>query len=306
MIKTIISELDSVNASEPHTMPANVNDSEHETVVANVNTSKPETLPANVNASEPKTVASIVQELLSMNYDFDAFEDNVTVSMNEQPIFNEQLRDAMNKQASFNGSERDKDENYEPVETLVEDKQPYKTMDEDEDDSGSDEDDSEYIFYEENNVKQVNVDMNDYYFNIDADVEWDDRIEKTRRKNPKEIQKANESVVNIVHKHFFYVGFKLATPAKVKERVKLHSIETIRKLQLVKNDKVKIRAKCLGTIHVFTFIGERPSITEVVAPNKKAAKEKGKKRVGPSVTIRPSKKAISIGGRGRPKLLTYV
>ncbi|GKD80070.1 hypothetical protein Tco_1342691 [Tanacetum coccineum] len=99
--KTIVTELDSMNATEPETMPAfvntsdpetlsaNVNASEPENVVAFVNTSELETLPANVNASEPKTVAFIVVELFSMNYKFDPLEDNVTVSMNEQPSVNE-------------------------------------------------------------------------------------------------------------------------------------------------------------------------------------------------------------------------
>ncbi|GKF78561.1 hypothetical protein Tco_0234129, partial [Tanacetum coccineum] len=129
--KTIVTEFDSMNATEPETMPAFFN------------TSEPETLSANVNASEPKTVAFIVVELFSMNYEFDPLEDNVTVSMNEQPSVNEQP--SFNEQPTFNCSEMDMDENLEPIETLVEDEQEYETMDEDGDDSGSDEDDSDYI-----------------------------------------------------------------------------------------------------------------------------------------------------------------
>ncbi|GJW47336.1 hypothetical protein Tco_0078982 [Tanacetum coccineum] len=100
---------------EPHTLPANVNDIEHEIVVANVSTSEPKIMPANVNGSEPEIVASIAQEWLSMNYYFDPFKYNMTASLNEHP------KDIVNEQPSFNSSERDRDENYEPVETLVED-----------------------------------------------------------------------------------------------------------------------------------------------------------------------------------------
>ncbi|GKF01242.1 hypothetical protein Tco_0028165, partial [Tanacetum coccineum] len=113
----------------------------------------------------------------------------------------------------------------------------------------------------------------DYHFNIDADVEWvrhsesvqepeydvnpddldvidndnfesgtysdDDGIEKVRRKKLKQIKKAKESEDNIVHKHFFFVGQTFASADDVKERVRLHSIETRRQLYLAKNDKVR-------------------------------------------------------------------
>nr|GEW71591.1 hypothetical protein [Tanacetum cinerariifolium] len=133
--------------------------------------SEPETLPANVNASEPENVAAFVNtKLFSMNYEFDPFEDNMTASMNEQPSFSEQP--IFKEKPTFIGSERDREENLKPIETLVKDEQEYETMDEDGDDSGSDEDDSDYIVDEDNNLEELNVDMNDYHFNINADVEW--------------------------------------------------------------------------------------------------------------------------------------
>ncbi|GJX45697.1 hypothetical protein Tco_0262373 [Tanacetum coccineum] len=123
MIKTNVIELEinasklenlaaNLNASEPHTLPANVNASEPETVATNVNTSEHETLLVNVNASELETVASILQELLSMNYDFDLFKDNMTTSLNEQLSNNEtaslneqpsnNVTTSLNEQPSFN------------------------------------------------------------------------------------------------------------------------------------------------------------------------------------------------------------
>nr|GFA42245.1 hypothetical protein [Tanacetum cinerariifolium] len=107
----------------------------------------------------------------------------------------------------------------------------------------------------------------------------DDGIVNIRRKKLRQIKKANE------------------------KRVRLHSIETIRKLFLAKNDKVRIRAKCLGRIPVFTLDGEGPSNTKEVAPTKKTTKVKGKKDVGPSDPVGPNKKGVSLGGRGRPKTL---
>ncbi|GJZ34765.1 hypothetical protein Tco_0580582 [Tanacetum coccineum] len=307
--KTIVTEFDSMNATEPETMPAFFNTSEPETLSANVNASEPEnvaafvntseleTLSANVNASEPKTVAFIVVELFSMNYEFDPLEDNVTVSMNEQPSVNEQL--SFNEQPTFNGSEIDTDENLEPIETLVEDEQEYETMDEDGDDSGSDEDDSDYIVDEDDNLEKVNIDMNDYHFNIDANVEW---VRHTSRG-----QKIDHAPIptkfDVLDNDYFESGSsqKIAALAEIKERVKLHSIETKRKLLLVKDDKLRIREKCLGKIHVFTLDGEGPSNTKVVAPKKVA--KKGKNVVGPSDLVGPTKKVVSSGGRGRLKPL---
>ncbi|GJV86322.1 zinc finger, SWIM-type containing protein [Tanacetum coccineum] len=283
-----------------------------------------EPMPLHINVDTNKTVDCIMQELMSMNYEFDLFEDNMTASLNAQPSVNEQ--------------ERTKVVNNKPEETLVE----GETVVEDEEDSGTEEDDSDseddedYFFDEETYLEEVNVDMADYHFNIDADVEWvrhsesgqeqvndpnpgeidvidndnfksgtdseDDGIDKIRRKKLKEIKKANESEDNIVHKHFFFVGQTFPTAADVKERVRLHSIETRRKLFLAKNDKLRIRAKCLGRNPVFTLDGEGPSNTDV-GPKKKTRKDKGKQDVGPSDPVGPNKKGVSLGGRGRPKPL---
>ncbi|GKC60913.1 hypothetical protein Tco_1088511 [Tanacetum coccineum] len=261
---------------------------------------------ANENANE--TVDGIMQELLSMNYEFDPFgceQEETRVVTNE------------------------------PEETLVE----GETVLDGEEDSGTEEDESDdedYLFDEDTYLEEVNVDMADYHFNIDADVEWvrhsesgqehvndpnpgeidvidndnfesgtdseDDGIDKIRRKKLKQIKKANESEDNIVHKHFFFVGQTFPTAADVKERVRLHSIETRRKLFLAKNDKLRIRAKCLGRNPVFTLDVEGPSNTNV-GPKKKTRKVKGKQDVGPSDPVGPNKKGVSLGGRGRPKPL---
>ena len=72
---------------------------------------------------------------------------------------------------------------------------------------------------------------------------------------------------------------------------------------MVRNDKVRVRAKCLGRIPVFTTQGDGPSKPATDAATKKPSKGKGKKGVGPSDSVEPNKKGISLGGRGRPKPL---
>ncbi|GKA87817.1 hypothetical protein Tco_0809581 [Tanacetum coccineum] len=72
---------------------------------------------------------------------------------------------------------------------------------------------------------------------------------------------------------------------------------------LAKNGKLRIRAKCLGKIHVITLDGEGPSNTKEAASKKKTTKVKGKKDVGPSDPVWPNKKGVSLCGKGRPKPL---
>ncbi|GJR48088.1 hypothetical protein Tco_1316191 [Tanacetum coccineum] len=101
----------------------------------------------------------------------------------------------------------------------------------------------------------------------------------------------------------FFIGQTFPTATEVKEGVRLHLIETRRKLFLAKNDKVRIRVTCLGRIPMFTLDGEWPGNTEEVAPTKKRIKVKGKKDVGLSDPVGPNKKGVSLGGRGRPQPL---
>nr|GEW38067.1 zinc finger, SWIM-type [Tanacetum cinerariifolium] len=201
-----------------------------------------------------------------MNYEFDPFEDNITASLNDQPSVNEQ--------------ERAMDNNNKPEETLVE----GETVDEDEEDSSTEEgdsdskDDEDYFVDEDTYLEEVNVVITDYHFNIDAEVEWVRHSESGQEQDHDPIPDQT-----------------FPTAAEVKERVRLHSIKIRRKLFLEKNDKLRIRAKCLGRILVFTLDGEGPSNTEEVTPTKKTTKVKGKKDVGPSDPVGPNKKCVSLG-----------
>nr|GEW40924.1 hypothetical protein [Tanacetum cinerariifolium] len=245
----------------------NVNDIEPVPFLANVNVQDPEPLAGKANTNENETVESIIQELMPMNYEIVPFEDIMTASLNDQPSVNE------HKKA--------RDDNNEPEETLVE----GETVVEDEEDSSTEEgdgdleDEEDYFVDEDTYLEEVNIDMADYHFNIDEELEW------VRHSNDGQEQDHDP------------------IPAEVKERVRLHSIETRRKLFLAKNYKVRIRAKCLGIIPMFIVDGEGPSNTEALAPRKKTTKVKGKKDVGPIDPVGLNKKGVSLGGRGRPKPL---
>ncbi|GKB58759.1 zinc finger, SWIM-type containing protein [Tanacetum coccineum] len=236
----------------------NVNDIEHVPLLANVNVQDHEPLPANANTNENETI------------------------LNDQPSVNEQ--------------ERARDDNNEPEETLVE----GEKVDEDEEDNSTEEgdsdleDDDDYFVDEDTYLEEVNVDMADYHFNIDVEVEWvrhsNSRQEQDRDPIPGEL--------DVIDNDNFESGTNSEDDGIVKiRRQKLREIkkanesdDNIKEAVLAKNDKFRIKAKCLGRIHVFTLDGEGPSNTEEVAPTKKTTKVKGKKDVGPSDAVEPNKK----------------
>ena len=294
----------------------------HTPTLTNANTTDTPT-PTIPNVSEPEnlpeTVEDIVQELLDNECVFDPFDGEVNVPVNEGPS------DPVN------------DRENEPIEKLVEHDESGATEDDSNSDKDEgDSNDSDYFVDEEDVVEEINVDMHDWHLNIDADVEWvrqtdreeededapttgdaedveevdnenldsgsesdENELEKIRRRKLRELEKANKNADNIKYKHFFFFGQKFASAAEVKERVRLHSIETRRKLQLLKNDKSRVRAKCMGRIPVFTTDkhGVGPSRPANDATTKSKLKGKGKKGVGPTDPVEPTKKGISLCGR---------
>nr|GEU32582.1 hypothetical protein [Tanacetum cinerariifolium] len=61
-------------------------------------------------------------------------------------------------------------------------------------------------------------------------------------------------------KYSFYTGQKFTAQKEAKDRVYLHFIESKRSLKLYKNDGVRIRARCVGKVLVFTMSqGTRPT-----------------------------------------------
>ncbi|GJY80447.1 mutator type transposase [Tanacetum coccineum] len=143
------------------------------------------------------------------------------------------------------------------------------------------------------NIEEVNVDMADYHFNIDADVEWIRHSESVQEPeydvNPDDLDvidndnfesgtdSENDGIDKIRRRSINQI--KMLLRKYVKERVRLHSIETRRQLYLAKNDKVRIRAKCFGRNPVFILDGEGPSTTDV-GPKKKTIKGKGPLKKG--------------------------
>ncbi|KAL4566123.1 hypothetical protein LXL04_030233 [Taraxacum kok-saghyz] len=163
---------------------------------------------------------------------------------------------------------------------------PYKSNEEDvggEDGCnsqyGSNSQYSDFLVDEENMLDDPEVDMNDFILNIDDNVEWigereiveadkelcneelevinnemlvsdsseEEGYNSRRRNKIRAVERARANDTTMVKDHF-YIFQRFSSPEEVKERIYLHAIETRRELQIVKNDKQRIRVTCKGTI----------------------------------------------------------
>nr|GEV41801.1 transposase, mutator type [Tanacetum cinerariifolium] len=139
----------------------------------------------------------------------------------------------------------------------------------------SDSEDSDYLVDKDNNVDDVDVDMEDFEYNIDEEVEFvgcrdreheldieegdaeeievldndyfksasdsDDEANRLWKINLKQIRRQAHASEQI-YKTYFYVGKEFPNKEAVKAYIKEHSIETRREIRLEKNDNERVRA----------------------------------------------------------------
>nr|KAJ0185193.1 hypothetical protein LSAT_V11C900500550 [Lactuca sativa] len=148
-------------------------------------------------------------------------------------------------------------------------------------DESEDSDDSDFWVDEDNIIPDVQVDMRDFYMNIDLEAEflekrlpkhrendsdevneeldvidndqWDSLdegsdIDRKRRVVIKELGKETRCSQGEIHKVTFRIGQKYKNKKELKENIQLHALETRRNIFFVKNDKMRLRAICKGTV----------------------------------------------------------
>ncbi|GJT56755.1 mutator type transposase [Tanacetum coccineum] len=175
--------------------------------------------------------------------------------------------------------------------------------------SGSDSDDSNYdpkhdeVFDDDEHiVEDVDVSMNNFCFTADPkhDIsicaievqedelnvinydsfgsDLDDGIDSERRIQLKELRKIGKNKNKGPNKYYFYLGQQFASKERVTGRVRMHSVETRRKLIMLKNDKERIILyKSLATnpnIHVRAVQDQMQKQFDVGVSKMKAFKEK--------------------------------
>ena len=149
--------------------------------------------------------------------------------------------------------------------------------DEEHDSDGHDRDGAEEIVDEEHIIDELDVSMEGFRFTVetenerendpmrphlnineddlqvinydsfDSDID-DDDIESGRKVALRKLKKkgASSGDGSIVNK--LWIGREFANREEAKATIKAHAVETRRQISIVKNDHVRVRAKCLGTI----------------------------------------------------------
>lgn len=154
-----------------------------------------------------------------------------------------------------------------------------------------DSEDSDYILDDEHVMNDVDVDMKDYYQNIDKDAEWmgshsdneevpddshveeafglddfhsasdsenDSQRKKTLRKLRKQRAKEGKGIDASNCSDTFFVGREFGDKKTITDLVAAHAIATRRQLYIWKNDKMRVRVVCRGKCPTFRYPNEGP------------------------------------------------
>ncbi|GJY07751.1 mutator type transposase [Tanacetum coccineum] len=109
----------------------------------------------------------------------------------------------------------------------------------------TDSQDSDYLVDEDNNVDEVDVDMEDFEYNIDEEVEFmgsRDREQPPGSRLRKLRKQAHAS--EQIYKTYFYVGKEFLNKYEVKAYIKEHSVETMKEIRMKKNENERVRTVC--------------------------------------------------------------
>ena len=85
------------------------------------------------------------------------------------------------------------------------------------------------------------------YDSFEGDID-DDDIEGSRKVALRKLKKKGNSSGDGSIFNKLFVGKEFGNREEVKDTIKAHAVETRRQISIVKNDNVRVRAKCFGTI----------------------------------------------------------
>nr|KAJ0196279.1 hypothetical protein LSAT_V11C700355580 [Lactuca sativa] len=180
--------------------------------------------------------------------------------------------------------------------------QPQSNMDKgSETDQEDDSDDNDYWVDEDNVIEDVEVDMRDFNMSIDTEVEFLDKRTRNPRQHEsdeeaneldvidndvfdsmdedsdqdrktravlKQLSKEKSCSLDEVHKCHFKIGKKCNSKQELKEKVKMHALETKKNIAFKKNDKCILKAICNGLVDL-------PNLRKVKRKVKKKDKQGG-------------------------------
>ncbi|GKA49429.1 mutator type transposase, partial [Tanacetum coccineum] len=173
----------------------------------------------------------------------------------------------------------------------------------------SDSKDSDYLVDEDNNVDDIDVDMEDFEYNIDEEVEF---VGCRDKEQPPDIEGDAEEIEVLDNDYFESASDsdddEFPNKEEVKAYIKEHSIETRREIRLEKKDNERVRAICKGVIPslpTFKDIGNGPSQcsgpSQASGSKEKWTKKKNAMARSPSKDKLTKEKLINGGKPNRKK-----
>ncbi|GJU60009.1 hypothetical protein Tco_1237775 [Tanacetum coccineum] len=86
---------------------------------------------------------------------------------------------------------------------------------------------------------------------FDSDFGKESDLERIRISKLSQLRKRKLQEDSVMNKHDLFIGQSFGSSTHIKDRVYMHSIETRRKLKLIRNGKRRVRAKCVGQMPIF-------------------------------------------------------
>ncbi|CAI9280173.1 unnamed protein product [Lactuca saligna] len=221
-----------------------------------------------------------------------------TPPINDDEQYNELFDNLME---NLNGSDEYVEEYEGDVESEESDEEYEKDEGDDHDGKQSENEDKvDDIMDEENNIEDVDVDMADFFLNVESDVEGacindghepedmevinneefeslDEGSDQDRERRAliRNLGKEKRCNLGSVHIQSFSVGQKFKSKKELKELIDVHALETRRNLFFKKNDSQRLRAQCRGVVPVINKgqVGTKPTTSKSKGKEVKTQKE---------------------------------
>ncbi|CAI9286001.1 unnamed protein product [Lactuca saligna] len=221
-----------------------------------------------------------------------------TPPINDDEQYNELFDNLME---NLNGSDEYVEEYEGDVESEESDEEYEKDEGDDHDGKQSENEDKvDDIMDEENNIEDVDVDMADFFVNVESDVEGacindghepedmevinneefeslDEGSDQDRERRAliRNLGKEKRCNFGSVHIQSFSVGQKFKSKKELKELIDVHALETRRNLFFKKNDSQRLRAQCRGVVPVINKgqVGTKPTTSKSKGKEVKTQKE---------------------------------
>ncbi|GKD15345.1 hypothetical protein Tco_1199752, partial [Tanacetum coccineum] len=146
---------------------------------------------------------------------------------------------------------RRRQKSYDDVIALKETIEDSANSEEEDNESESEDD---VCVDEDNNIDSMfdenDIDVTDNQ-DFDSDFGKESDLERIRISKLSQLRKRKLQEDSVMNKHDLFIGQSFGSSTHIKDRVYMHSIETRRKLKLIRNGKRRVRAKCVGQMPIF-------------------------------------------------------